>query len=44
VRRVGDQIALRVKQRAAEVQPFLDIDRVGGVLQLQAHLLGNVHE
>jgi hypothetical protein len=44
VRRVGDQVALGVEQRAAEVQPLLDVDRVGGVLQLQAHLLGDVHE
>ena len=33
-----------VKQRAAKVQALFDVDRVGGVLQLQAHLLGNVHE
>ena len=44
VRRVGNQVALGVKQRAAKVKPLLDVDRVGSVLQLQAHLLGNVHE
>ena len=44
VRRVGNQVACGVEQRTAEVQPLFDIDRVGGVLQLQAHLLGNVHE
>ena len=33
-----------IEQRAAEIEPLLDVDRVGGVLQLQAHLLGNVHE
>jgi hypothetical protein len=44
VRRVGDQVAVGIEQRAAEVQPLLDVDRVGGVLQLQAHLLGDVHE
>jgi hypothetical protein len=44
VRRVGDQVAVGVEQRAREVEPLLDVDRVGGVLQLQAHLLGDVHE
>ena len=44
VRRVGDQVALGIEQRAAEIEPLLDVDRVGGVLQLQAHLLGDVHE
>ena len=44
VRRVGDQVAVGVKQRAREIQPLLDVDRVRGVLQLQAHLLGDVHE
>jgi hypothetical protein len=33
VRRVGDQVAVGVEERAAEVQPLLDVDRVGGVLQ-----------
>ena len=41
---VGDEVALGVEQCAAEVQPLLDVDRVGGVLQLQTHLLGDVHE
>ena len=44
VRRVGDQAAVGVEQGAREVEPLLDVDRVGGVLQLQAHLLSNVHE
>ena len=44
VRRVGDQRTLGVEQRAGEVQPLLDVDRVCGVLQPQAHLLGDVHE
>ena len=44
MRRVRDQVAGRVKQRATEIEPLLDVDRVGGVLQLQAHLLGDVHE
>ena len=42
--RIGDQVAAGVKERAAEVQPLFDIDRVRGVLQLQAHLLSDVHE
>ena len=42
--RVGDQVAVGVKQGTAKVQSLLDIDRVSGVLQLQAHLLGDVHE
>ena len=33
-----------VEQRAREVEPLLDVHRVGGVLQPQAHLLGDVHE
>ena len=44
MRRVGDQIACRVEQRAAEIQSFLDVHRIGCVLQLQTHLLGDVHE
>ena len=44
VRRVGDQVADGVEQRAAEIKPLLDIDRMRSVLQLQAHLLGDVHE
>ena len=44
VRRVGNQIPARVEQGAGEVQPLLDIDRVGGVLQRRAHLVGDGHE
>jgi hypothetical protein len=44
VRRVGDQLPIGVEQRAGEVQPLLDVHRVGRVLQPQAHLLGDVHE
>ena len=44
VRRVGDQVRLPVEQGAGEVEPLLDIDRVGGVLQRLAHLLGHGHE
>ena len=34
----------RVEQRAGEVEPLLDVDRIGGVLQRHAHLLGDRHE
>jgi hypothetical protein len=44
VRGVGDQAALRVEQRAGEVEPLLDVDRVRGGLQADAHLLGDRHE
>ena len=33
-----------VEQRAGEIEPLLDVDRIGGVLQPQAHLLGDRHE
>jgi hypothetical protein len=41
VRRVGDQRAVMREHRAGEVETFLDVDRVGGVLQRHAHLLGD---
>ena len=44
VRRIGDQLAVRIEQGAGKIQPLLDVDRVRGVLQHRAHLLGNVHE
>jgi hypothetical protein len=44
VRRIGDQIALRIEQRTREVQPLLDVHRMRRVLQLKPHLLGDVHE
>ena len=44
VRRVGDQRAGAVEDRAGEIQPLLDVDRIGGVLQRHAHLLGDRHE
>ena len=42
--RVGDQAGLGVEDRAGEVQAFLDVHRVRGVLQAVAHLLGDGHE
>ena len=41
---VGDQVAPGIEQRTRKVEPLLDVHRVGGVLQLQAHLFGDVHE
>ena len=44
VRRIGDQPPVAVEDRAGEVEPLLDVDRIGGVLQHHAHLLGDRHE
>ena len=44
MRRVGDQRAIAVEHGAGEIEPLLDVDRVGGVLQRHAHLLGDRHE
>ena len=44
VRRVGDELALRVEQRAGEIQALLDVHRARGVGERHAHLLGDGHE
>ena len=44
VRSVGDEASLAVEQCAGKVEPLLDVDRIGGVLQRDAHLLGDRHE
>ena len=44
MRRVGDEAAVAVEHRAGEVEPLLDVDGIGGVLQRHAHLLGDRHE
>ena len=44
VRRIGDERAVAVKHRAGEIEPLLDVHRIGGVLQRHAHLLGDRHE
>jgi hypothetical protein len=44
VRRVGDQLPLLVEDRAGEIEPFLDVHGVAGLLQGRAHLLGDRHE
>ena len=44
MRGVGDQAAVGVEDRAGEVEPLLDVDRVRGGLQAHAHLFGHRHE
>ncbi len=44
VGRIGDKGAVTVEDGAGEVEPLLDVDRVGGVLQRHAHLFGDRHE
>ena len=44
VRRVRHQVAFGVEDGTGKVEPLLDIDRVGGVLQHHAGLLGDRHE
>jgi hypothetical protein len=44
VRRVRDEVGVRVEQRAGVVEPFLDVHRARGLAQHHAHLLGHVHE
>ncbi len=44
VRGIGDQVAVGVEDGTGEVEPLLDVDRVGGVLERDAHLLGDGHE
>ena len=44
VGRIGDQHAALVKHGAGKIQALLHVDRIGGVLQRHAHLLGDRHE
>ncbi len=44
VRRVGDQRAVAVEDRAGEIEPLLDVHAGRGRLQRDAHLLGDGHE
>ena len=44
VRRIGDEPSLTIEHGAGKVEPLLDVDRIGGVLQRHAHLLGDRHE
>ena len=41
MRCIGDQRTVAVENGAGEIEPLLDVDRVSGVLQGDAHLLGN---
>ena len=42
--RIGDEIAKRIKDRAREVEPLFDVDRIARVRERDAHLFGNRHE
>ncbi len=44
MRRIGHQRALGVEDRAAKIQPLLDVHAHRGVLQHRTGLLGDVHE
>ena len=44
MRRVGDEVAVGVEDRAGKVQALLDVDGIRRVLQAQSHLLGDRHE
>ncbi len=44
MRRVGDELPLPVEHGAGEIEPLLDVDGVGRVLQRHTHLLGDRHE
>ena len=44
VRRVRDQVAVGIEQRAGKIEPLLDVDRIRRILQRHAHLLGDRHE
>src|SRR5262245_4213727 len=44
MRCVRDQRRVGVEYRAGEIEPLLDVDRIGRVLQRHTHLLCNRHE
>jgi hypothetical protein len=44
MRRIGNEVAFGIEDRAGEVEPFFDIDRARGVLQRVTHLLGDRDE
>jgi len=44
VRRIGDEVAFGVEDRTGKIQPLLDVDRIAGVGERHAHLLGDRHE
>src|SRR5690606_41577693 len=41
---IGYKSAVAVEDGTGEIQPFLYVDRMGGVLQRHPHLLGDGHE
>ncbi len=44
MRRIGDQPAVSIEERAGEIHALFDIDRMGGVGQHRSHLLCHRHE
>jgi len=44
MRCIGNQVPLCIEDRAGEIQPLLDVDRIGRVLKRVAHLFGDRHE
>ncbi|MCY1370606.1 hypothetical protein D9M69_577060 [compost metagenome] len=44
VRRIGHQIAFGIKHGTREIQTFLDVDRIGRVLECHPHLFCNRHK
>ena len=41
---ICDELSIAVEHRTRKIKPFLDINRVSGVLKDRAHLLRNRHE
>ena len=44
VGRIGNEVPLSTEQGTRKIEALFDVHRVSGVLQLQTHLLCNVHE
>src|SRR5438874_698675 len=44
MRRIGNELALGIEERTGEIEALLDVDRIGGLLERHAHLLGDRHE
>ena len=44
MRRIGDQIAGGIEQRAGKIEPFANVDGGGAMLKRGAHFLGDRHE
>jgi hypothetical protein len=44
MRGIGDKLALGIEERAGEIETLLDVHRIGGLFERDAHLLGNRHE